>query len=191
MPALRWSLAGLFAFALLIEATAAIAQNAPGFTNVEVWTPGVAAQSGYDKTFPAPPAPLRSLGGATSFATAGVVIIPTSKDGEKSDFQVSLAHGLQTLQFVNVIEDRSADPRCSGGGTGFGDPVVADTKSKLHPIEAVLRCALALRPGSHWLSSHLITDDDDYVSVIQVKMADGQTALIYASVTDWAEDVAD
>ena len=184
---MQWSLAGVFAFALLMDASIAAAQNAPGFTNIEVWTAGLAKQRGFDKTFPAPPAPMRSLGGATSFATAGVVIAPTS-DG---DFQVSLAHGLQTLQFVNVIGNRDADPKCSGGGTGFDDPVVADARSKLHLIEAVLRCAQVLRPGSRWQSSHLIANDDEYVSVIQGQTPDGQTALIYTSVSEWAEDVAD
>ena len=184
---MRWSLAGVFASVLLMNVSIAAAQNAPGFTNVEVWSASYAAQRGYDKTFPAPPVPMRSLGGATSFATAGVVISPKSDD----DFHVSLAHGLQTLQFVNVIENRDADPKCSGGGTGFDDQVVADAKSGLHPIEAVLRCAQVLRPGSRWQSSHLIADDGEYVSVIQVQTPDGQTALIYASVSDWAEDVAD
>lgn len=184
---MQWSLAGVFAFALLCAASIASAQNAPGFTNVEVWTAGYAAQRGYDKTFPAPPVPMRSLGGATSFATAGVVISPNSAD----DFQVSLAHGLQTLQFVNVIENRDADPKCSGGGTGFDDSVIVDAGSKLHPIEAVLRCAQVLRPGSRWQSSHLIANDDEYISVIQVQTPDGQTALIYTSVSEWAEDVAD
>jgi hypothetical protein len=173
---------------LLMAASIAAAQNAPGFMNVEIWTPSYAAQRGYDKTFPAPPAPLRSLGGATSFATAGVIISPTLKD---EDFRVSLAHGLQTLEFVNVIENRDADPKCRGGGTGFDDPVIADAKSKLHPIEAALRCAQVLHPGSRWQSSHLIAKGDEYVSVIQVQTPGGQSALIHASVTDWAEDVAD
>ena len=184
---MRTSLAGVFVFALLMGAGIAAAQNAPGFTNVEVWTAGYAAQRGYDKTFPAPPAPMRSLGGATSFATAGVVISPKADD----DFQVSLAHGLETLQFVNVIGNRAADPTCSGSGSNFDDAVVVDAKSKLHPIEAVLRCALSLHPGGRWQSSHLIANDDDYVSVIQLLMPDGQTVPVYVSVSDWAEEVSD
>lgn len=182
-PGVIW--AGLVALGLL-GSPATLAQNAPGFTNVEVWTQGLAKQRGYDKTFPAPPPPFRSLGGATSFATAGVIISPTLKD---DDFRISLAHGLQTLEFVNAIEDRAADPECRGGGTGFDDQVMADSKSKMHLIEAALRCAQVLHPG-RWQSSHLIAKGDDYVSVIQVQTSDGSSTLVYVSVSDWAEDIA-
>ena len=186
------TLSGLVALVLSFGVPTAMAQTAPGFTNIEVWTPGITKQRGFDKLFPAPPQPMRSLGGAAPFATAGVVVSPSdAPNGKKSDFQVGLAHGLETLQFVNVIGNREADPACNGSGTSFDAPVAADAESDLHPIEAALRCALALHPDGRWQSSHLIANDDEYVSVIQLLMSDGQMVPVYASVSDWAEEASD